>query len=145
MPTPDDGMTLLPSGVANARTLQSGSPAMYALVSDTTSEGHAWLPAVMPDGDYKGDAAAVEKAFGSSSLPEEGGGDAGGAGDSNPCFPSAASVRSADGTRLRVDTLRWVGATCQHACNLLASPMHAILDLVPPQGGRRDSGGRRRG
>jgi hypothetical protein len=44
------GMTLLPSGVTNARTLQSGSPALYALISDTTSNMHAWLPATMPDG-----------------------------------------------------------------------------------------------
>ena len=57
MATPDDGMPLLPWSVANrrvanARTLQSGSPALYALVSDTTSAGHAWLPHTMPDGRY---------------------------------------------------------------------------------------------
>ena len=39
---------------ANARTLQQGSAAMYALVSDTTSSGHAWLPSTMPDGNYQG-------------------------------------------------------------------------------------------
>ena len=54
MATPDDGMDVHPTGVTNARTLQSGSPDLYALVSDTTSEGHAWLPSVMPDGKYKG-------------------------------------------------------------------------------------------
>ena len=59
MPTPDDSMNLLPSGVANARTLQSGSPALYALVSDTTSTGHAWLPAIMPDGNYVGNASSA--------------------------------------------------------------------------------------
>ena len=52
MTTPDDSMTLQPEGVSNARTLQSGSPALYTLVSDTTSNGHAWLPAVVPTGVY---------------------------------------------------------------------------------------------
>ena len=44
----------LPPGVANAISLQAGSPALYALVADTTSEGHAWLPATMPEGRYSG-------------------------------------------------------------------------------------------
>ena len=39
--------------MANAISLQEGSPALYALVADTTSEGHAWLPATMPDGRYR--------------------------------------------------------------------------------------------
>ena len=101
MPTPDDGMTLIPSGVDNARTLQNGSPALYELISDTTSTGHAWLPATMPDGNYQGNATA---AFGAGSTPIGGGG--GGSGGDEPCFPSAASVRSADGTLKRVDSLK---------------------------------------
>lgn len=59
MPTPDDGMAVVPSGVANARTLQSGSPALYALVSDTTSAQHRWLPSIMPDGNYQGSASTA--------------------------------------------------------------------------------------
>ena len=43
--------------MANAISLQAGSPALYALVADTTSEGHAWLPAIMPDGRYSGTPA----------------------------------------------------------------------------------------
>jgi hypothetical protein len=50
--TPDASMAVEPPGVANAISLQAGSPALYALVADTTSEGHAWLPAIMPDGRY---------------------------------------------------------------------------------------------
>ena len=52
MTTPDDGMPLQPEGASNARSLQSGSPALYQLVSDTTSNGHAWLPATVPTGVY---------------------------------------------------------------------------------------------
>lgn len=54
MATPDADMPVRPQGVTNAVSLQAGNPALYALVSDTTSEGHAWLPAVMPDGKYTG-------------------------------------------------------------------------------------------
>lgn len=54
MGTPDVGMPLYPKGKKNAASLQEGSPALYGLVSDTTSEGHAWLPEIMPDGRYKG-------------------------------------------------------------------------------------------
>jgi len=53
MCTPDDGMAVVPEGVANARTLQSGSAAMYALVSDRTTAGHEWIPLIMPNGDYE--------------------------------------------------------------------------------------------
>ena len=54
MATPDDSMIVLPRNVNNARSLQSGSPELYALVSDTTSDGHKWLPEIMPDGKYQG-------------------------------------------------------------------------------------------
>merc|ERR1711966_199478 len=54
MATPDTSMETEPENVINARSLQSGSPALYALVSDTTSNGHAWLPNIMPDGRYQG-------------------------------------------------------------------------------------------
>merc|ERR1711977_389529 len=47
-------MDVHPTGVKNAISLQVGSPDLYSLVSDTTSEGHKWLPSVMPDGKYKG-------------------------------------------------------------------------------------------
>jgi hypothetical protein len=58
MPTPDDSMAVEPAGVGNAKSLQTGSPALYALVSDTSSTGHAWLPAIMPDGNYQGPTSA---------------------------------------------------------------------------------------
>jgi len=54
MATPDANMPVYPGGVSNAVSLETGSPALYALVSDTTSPGHAWLPAIMPDGRYQG-------------------------------------------------------------------------------------------
>ena len=54
MATPDASMAVEPPGVANAISLQAGSPDLYALVADTTSVGHAWLPAIMPDGRYSG-------------------------------------------------------------------------------------------
>jgi hypothetical protein len=61
----------VPSGIANAKTLQRGSPAQYALVSNTGSAGHAWLPAVMPTGSYAvaSDAAAAS----SGTLPDNSG------------------------------------------------------------------------
>lgn len=55
MATPDAAMTPLvpnPSSHPNAVSLETGAPALYALVADTTSEGHAWLPSIMPDGRY---------------------------------------------------------------------------------------------
>jgi hypothetical protein len=52
MGTPDASMSVLPEGVNNAISLEEGSPELYALVSDTTSEGHTWLPEIMPDGNY---------------------------------------------------------------------------------------------
>ena len=53
MTVPDASMKAsLPPGQANAKTLEEGSPKLHAMVSDTTSEGHKWLPAVMPDGKY---------------------------------------------------------------------------------------------
>jgi hypothetical protein len=52
--TPDASMAVEPPGVANAISLQAGSPSLYALVADTTPVGHAWLPAIMPDGRYNG-------------------------------------------------------------------------------------------
>lgn len=54
MCTPDSNMVVYPEMVQNAISLQSGSPKLYAMVSDTTSEGHKWLPNVMPDGKYVG-------------------------------------------------------------------------------------------
>merc|ERR1719491_701161 len=61
MATPDKNMPIIPenSHVKNAKSLQNGSPELYALVSDTTSVGHAWLPAIMTDGAYKGDPGGV--------------------------------------------------------------------------------------
>ena len=59
MATPDASMAVEPPGVANAISLQAGSPDLYALVADTTSVGHAWLPAIMPDGRYKVGATAA--------------------------------------------------------------------------------------
>ena len=53
MATPDANMPVWPRGTPNAVSLEAGSPALYRLVSDTTSRGHAWLPAVMPDGRYR--------------------------------------------------------------------------------------------
>lgn len=52
MGVPDSSMTALPSGVTNAATLESGSPTLYALVSDATSADSVWLPTIMPDGKY---------------------------------------------------------------------------------------------
>merc|ERR1712194_903110 len=54
MATPDATMDIEPPSMKNAVSLQDGSPALYALVSDTTSTGHAWLPEIMPDGKYQG-------------------------------------------------------------------------------------------
>merc|ERR1712194_518441 len=54
MATPDATMNIEPPSINNAVSLQDGSPALYALVSDTTSTGHAWLPEIMPDGKYQG-------------------------------------------------------------------------------------------
>eukprot|EP00588_Corethron_pennatum_P009986 CAMPEP_0194266990 /NCGR_PEP_ID=MMETSP0169-20130528/1688_1 /TAXON_ID=218684 /ORGANISM="Corethron pennatum, Strain L29A3" /LENGTH=451 /DNA_ID=CAMNT_0039007779 /DNA_START=55 /DNA_END=1407 /DNA_ORIENTATION=+ len=51
--TPDNSMPVLPAQVTNAKALQSS--ALYALVSDTTSDGHAWLPDIMTNGKYQGD------------------------------------------------------------------------------------------
>jgi len=52
MTAPDGNMTVLPPDSPNARTLQAGSPGLYELVKETTAHGHAWLPAVMPNGQY---------------------------------------------------------------------------------------------
>ena len=65
MATPDASMPAEPPGVANAISLQSGSPTLYALVSDTRSDGHAWLPAMVPDGRY----SATPTSSPSSSCP----------------------------------------------------------------------------
>eukprot|EP00554_Chaetoceros_debilis_P008905 CAMPEP_0194099254 /NCGR_PEP_ID=MMETSP0150-20130528/483_1 /TAXON_ID=122233 /ORGANISM="Chaetoceros debilis, Strain MM31A-1" /LENGTH=411 /DNA_ID=CAMNT_0038785437 /DNA_START=14 /DNA_END=1245 /DNA_ORIENTATION=+ len=59
MATPNDGMTIYPKSVINAKTLETGSPALYKLVSTTETEsGHKWLPAIMPDGKYMGKQTA---------------------------------------------------------------------------------------
>jgi len=52
MATPDAAFPVEPPEISNAVSLQAGSPALYALVSDHTSHGHKWLPAVWPDGLY---------------------------------------------------------------------------------------------
>ena len=39
MATPDDSMAIVPAANGKAVSLQSGSPALYALVSDSTSTG----------------------------------------------------------------------------------------------------------
>lgn len=54
MVTPDNDMPVIPTNVKNAKSLEGGNPALYKLISDTTSAGHAWLPAIMPDGTYTG-------------------------------------------------------------------------------------------
>jgi hypothetical protein len=72
MTVPDTSMaSSVPSGIANGKTLQQGSPALYALVSDTESAGHALLPAVMPTGSYTviSDAATAS----SGALPDSSG------------------------------------------------------------------------
>ena len=108
MCTPDDGMTIVPSGVSNAATLQSGSAALFALVGDSTSDGNKWIPAIMPDGAYAGNATKATAGSGgaapsgpsgpsspsSPSTPSAG----------NPCFPSTAVVTVArdDQHRTRV-------------------------------------------
>ena len=53
MTVPDATMaSALPSGQANAKTLEEGAKSLFNLVSDTTSDGHKWLPKIMPDGNY---------------------------------------------------------------------------------------------
>lgn len=62
MCTPDDGMEAENSQYmqysSKASTLQSGAPAFYKLVTDTTSVGHKWIPTTQPDGNYSGSALA---------------------------------------------------------------------------------------
>ena len=133
MPTPDDSMALVPSGVTNAKTLQSGSPALYALVSDTTSAKHKWLPAVMPDGNYQGPASGASSAGSGSSggeASEDGGNDA----SNKPCFPSSAMVQRADGSAARMDELsigdEIVAAT---ADGLLTTDAVTLLSIAEPE------------
>ena len=142
MATPDDAMALAPSsGAANAVALQSGSPALYALVSDTISEGHAWLPAVMPDGEYTGamPAATCELCLG-------GGGDGDGDGDGGsqrrlteaalPCCDGGARPGEAFDPRFRI-----LFIVCGVAVALLC-----IADFYSRACGRtRRTRGRRRG
>lgn len=58
MPVPDASMadalqsTSFGEVSDNSKTLQEGSPALYALVSDTSSPENKWLPSIMPDGRY---------------------------------------------------------------------------------------------
>lgn len=74
MTVPDASMRgVLPGGQANARTLEEGSPAMYALISDTTSEGHEWLPSIMPDGRYNVTAADAVASTGNTGNYDSGG------------------------------------------------------------------------
>ena len=51
---PDSSMASALPNYSNAKTLQDASPELYALVADTTSAGHAWLPSKFPDGNYGG-------------------------------------------------------------------------------------------
>jgi hypothetical protein len=54
MTVPDASMkSVLPAGQTNAKTLEEGSAKLYGLVSDTTSDGHKWLPSIMPNGKYE--------------------------------------------------------------------------------------------
>ena len=53
MTVPDSSMASALPKFKNAKTLQDASPELYALVADTTSHGHAWLPGKMPDGRYQ--------------------------------------------------------------------------------------------
>ena len=141
MATPDDAMALAPSsGAANAVSLQSGSPALYALVSDQSSEGHAWLPAVMPDGEYTGamPAATCELCLGGG-----GGGDGDGDGDGGsqrrrveaalPCCDGGARPDCQD-------------SLCRHRtvwilCGVAAALLFIAAFVAPPRrcGGRAGS------
>lgn len=103
MPTPDTSMAVEPSGVANARSLQAGAPTLYALVADTTSEGHAWLPAIMPDGAYAATPNATSAGAGG------GGGEAGGGGgdqDSGAAHVAASALPLS----LAAATVLWAAA-----------------------------------
>jgi len=79
MTTPDaSSMPVIPSGVANARSLQTGAPALYALVSDTTSTENTWIPSIFPNGNYVGPASAPASVLvggdgGGASAPASGG------------------------------------------------------------------------
>ena len=101
MCTPDDSMSVLPAGVANARTLQSGSPALYALVSDTTSTGHLWVPSTMPDGNY-GVTSSSSSSSGSttttSSTSSTGSTSSGSTSSSSTTTGSSSSTSSSTGS-----------------------------------------------
>ncbi len=58
MVSPDASMAVVP-GVSNARSLQAGAPALYAMVGDTTSTENRWIPSIMPDGKYTGPITAA--------------------------------------------------------------------------------------
>jgi len=62
MPVPDASMkSVVLAGQKNAKTMQEGGPALYAMISDTKSAENLWLPSIMPDGKYK-----VKSVLGSS-------------------------------------------------------------------------------
>ena len=78
MTVPDASMkAAVNSKNKNAKTLEEGSPALYGLVSDTTSEKNKWMPSIMPDGIYC-----------------VGNGGDGGNGNSNDCTNPYANVLS---------------------------------------------------
>ena len=51
-PNPNPNQAALPTGLQNAKSMQSGAPAYYNLVKDTTSAGHLWIPSIFPNGVY---------------------------------------------------------------------------------------------
>ena len=70
---PDKSMqSAVPSGQANAKTLEEASKVLFDLVRDTTSDGHMWLPKIMPDGKYKVTNADAKAAAGNTAKFYEG-------------------------------------------------------------------------
>ena len=53
-PPPNSDMGIYPASITNTISLQSVSPVLYAIVPNNTSEGRAWLPAIMSDGNCNG-------------------------------------------------------------------------------------------
>ncbi len=94
MTVPDASMaSSVPANIANARTLEEASPELYRLVSDTTTAGHKWLPAVMPTGAYvvTSDAATASAGTLPNSNREGLGGD-GKDGSSGQTLTSSSAV-----------------------------------------------------
>lgn len=90
---PDKSMQLaVPSGQANAKTLEEGSQVLFDLVRDTTSDGHKWLPKIMPDGKYKVTAANAKAASGNTATFYEDDGAATGLGNRNGGASNAVAM-----------------------------------------------------